>query len=85
MQFSDHIQMEKGVFHSYKLYGSTSCVTPSTPQDVIFIRSPLNEMQFSDCIQMENDPFHPYKLNKSTSCVIPLTLLELELYSTSPL
>ena len=76
--------MENGVFHPYKLYGSTSCVTPSTPQDVIYILSPLIEMQFSDRIRMENGPFHPYKPNGSTSCVIPLALVELELYFKSP-
>ena len=59
--------MERGVFHPYKSYASTSCVTPSTPQEVICILSPLNEMQISDCTRMENGPFHPYKPNGSTS------------------
>ena len=60
---------------------ATVYVTPSTPQDVIYIVSPLKEIQFSDGIRMENDPFHLFKSNRSTSCVTPLTLVEIELYS----
>ena len=82
MQFSDRIQMEKDLFHLYKLYGLTSRVTPSTPvtRAVIFILSPLNEVQLSDRIPMENGPFHLYKLYGSTSSVTPLTLVGLDFY-----
>ena len=83
MQFSDRIRMENGLFHLYKLCGSTSCVTPSTLEDVTYILSPLNKVQFSDRIRMENGLLHLYKPYGSTSCVTRLTLAGLELYFKS--
>ena len=83
MEFSDRIRIENDVYHPYKPYGSTSCVTPTTPRDVIYIPSDLNVVRFSDRIRMENGPFHLYKPYGSTRSFAYLSLLRLESYSKS--
>ena len=51
MQFSDRVQIENGLFHLYRLYGSTTCETPFTSVKREIYS--LNEMQFSDRVGLK--------------------------------